>query len=163
MPNQDLAKMHLTPADKAVSSSSINQLLAVYAPYLRNLSPNENKKYGRINETKKLVVNKVNDLHVTNPALQSPDVDWVEFDLDFESRKHYETTAAILMSLANAMTETKRLHDYDNYNNAMIDYKYAQYKDRTEQGTGYDSKVKEISSCRKQKKRRTLNDGTNPI
>jgi hypothetical protein len=163
MPSQNLAKMHMTPADKALSASLINQLLAVYAPYLRNLSPKENKKYGRINETKKLVVNKVNDYHQTNAALQIPDVDWVEFDLDFDSRKHFETTAIKLMGLAKAMTETRRIHDHDNFVNAMIDYHFAQYKDRTEQGTGYDSKVEEIKKCFSKKRKSTLSDGIDPI
>jgi hypothetical protein len=163
MPAQNLAKMHLTPADMAHADNLIDQVLALYAPFLRNLSPEENKKYGRINEKNKLFVNKVMDYHQTQPALQSNDVDWPEFERDFEQRRHYESSVLRLESLAKAMTETRRLHDHDNFVNAQIDYEYARYKNRLDSGLGYDSKVEELQKFFKRDGRAQLTDGTSPI
>ena len=135
---------HVPTTDQTQFDTLIGQAEALIQPYLRNLSEEENGKVGSIDETGKLVVNKVKDYYETQPALSSTDVDWSEFKQDFESRRFYELRALRLMALANAMLETKRLHDYDNYQNALIDYKYAQYKDETSPGLGYDTKVKEI-------------------
>ncbi len=144
MPNQDVISTHFTPAETTQIYSLVGQLEAVVQPYLRNLSEEENNKYGSISEKHKLFVNKTNDLHQTQSALQSPEVDWAEFDADFQSRYTYETVVMRLLALTKAMTETRRLHDYDNFQSALIDFDYAKYKDRTSPGMGYDSKVAEL-------------------
>ena len=144
MANQDVINNHPTPAEKALVASLVGQLEVVLQPYLRNLTDEENVKYGSISEKNKLFVNKDNDLHLSNPALQSPDVNWIEFDADFQSRYLYENLGMRLEFLLKAIGETRRLHDYDNYQCALLDYAYAQYKDRTSPGLGYDSKVKEL-------------------
>ena len=135
---------HVPVVDQTQFDTLISQAEALVQPYLRNLSEEENGKVGSIDEKEKLVVNKVKDYYETQPALASTDVDWSEFKKDFESRKFYELRALRLMALANAMLETKRLHDFDNYQNALIDYDFAKYKDRTSPGLGYDTKVAEI-------------------
>ena len=135
---------HVTPADVTQFDLLIAQTEALIQPYLRNLTPEENTRVGSIAEKEKLMVNKVKDYNDSQPGLSSTDVDWTEFTLDFNSRRFYELRAMRLMALAKAMLETKRLHDHDNYQNALIDYAYAQYKDRTQPGLGYDTKVAEI-------------------
>ena len=47
-------------------------------------------------------------------------------------------------AIAQASTETRRLHDYDNYQNSLLDYKYSKYKMETQPGLGYDAKVEEL-------------------
>jgi hypothetical protein len=144
MPFQDMNNQHLTPADIAQVETLLNQAEAILQPYLRNLSPEENDKIGSIDEKGKLFVNKVKDYRDGQPALSCDDVDWVEFENDFNSRRAYELGATRLMALAKAMLETKRLHDYDNYHNGLIDYEYSKYKDKTSPGLGYDTKVEEL-------------------
>jgi hypothetical protein len=108
---------------------------------LRNLNQAENEKYTTIGEKYKGFVNKAQDYNNTQPALSSPDVDWVEYDADAFDRKFLDTGSARLMALATAMIETKRMHDYDNFQNALIDKKYAVYKSDTSPGLGYDAKA----------------------
>ncbi len=144
MPFQDMNNNHVHVDDQAQFGTDLGLLEALLQPYLRNLSEEENSKVGSIDEKGKLVVNKVKDYRDSQPALSSTDVDWVEYANDYSSRRFYELGALRLMALANAMLETKRLHDYDNYQNALIDYKYSQYKDGTSPGLGYDTKVAEI-------------------
>lgn len=141
---QDMNNNHVPEPDRTQAGTLMDQLEALLQPFLRNLSPEENTKIGSISENNKLFVNKVRDYHTSQPALDSPDVDWTEWEADYESRKFYELAAQRLESLAKAMTETRRLHDYDNYQNALIDYNYAKYKDGTSPGLGYDSKVEDL-------------------
>jgi hypothetical protein len=141
---QDLNNNHVTAASQAQFDTLMDQAEALIQPYLRNLSPEENNRVGRIDEQGKLVVKKVLDYRQSQPALSSGDVDWAEFLNDYNSRNFYELRALRLMALAKAMIETKRLHDYDNYQNSLIDYRYSQYKDSTSPGLGYDTKVEEI-------------------
>jgi len=144
MPFQDVIQNHIAPADIAQTSTLIGQLETLLQPKLRNLNEEENNTYGSINEQNKLFVNKVFDYRNSQPALSSPDVDWVEFSDDYDDRGFLEQTANRLMASAKTMIETKPLHEYDNYQNALIDYDYSQYKDRTQPGLGYDSKVAEL-------------------
>lgn len=144
MPFQDMYNNHVPDVDKTQAGGLIDQLEALLQPYLRNLSSDENTKVGFISENNKLFVNKVRDYQISQPALASPDVDWNEWKADYSSRQFYEQTAQRLEALVKAMTETRRLHDYDNYQNALIDYNYSKYKDGTSPGLGYDSKVEEL-------------------
>jgi hypothetical protein len=144
MPFQDMYNNHIPDLDKDQAGTLMGQLEALLQPYLRNLSPEENTQIGVISESNKLFVNKVKDYHTGQPALDSPDVDWTEFQDDYTSREFLGLAALRLEALAKAMTETRRLHDYDNYQNALIDYDYAKYKDRTQPGLGYDTKVEQL-------------------
>ncbi len=144
MPFQDMKNDHVPDLDRTQTISLIDQIDALLAPYLQNLSEEENTQIGSISEQNKLFVNKVNDFHQVQPALDSPDVDWPEFEADYSSRQFYELIAIRLEGLAKTITETRRLHDYDNYHNGLLDYKYAQYKDSTQPGAGYDTKVAEL-------------------
>lgn len=144
MPFQDLINNHVPQADTDAAILLIDQLETLLQPFLRNLTPEENTTIGTISETNKGFVNKVMDYHQSQPALDSPDVDWTEYEADSNSRQVYELMALRLNALTKAMTETRRLHDHDNYQNALIDYEHAKYKDRTSPGLGYDTKVEEL-------------------
>lgn len=144
MPFQDVIQNHIAGADKVTFATKIGEIETLVQPKLRNLTETENSTYGTINERNKLFVNKVRDYRDSQPALSSPDVDWTEFADDYDDRTFLEQGAARLMALATAMLETKRLHDYDNYQNALVDYAYTQYKNRTQPGLGYDSKENDL-------------------
>ena len=144
MPFQDVIQSHFTDAETLSIETKIAEIETLLQGKLRNLSEEENNKYGTISEKNKLFVNKVADYQSAQPALSSPDVNWAEFDADFEDRLFLEKAATRLQALVKAMLETKRLHDYDNYENASIDYKYSQYKNETQPGLGYDTKVAEL-------------------
>jgi hypothetical protein len=145
MANQNVIEEHFSPADQVAWDAAVLVLRNIVQSRLRELSEEENQRYGTIDEKNKLVVEKINDYRDTQPQLSSGDVDWVEFKADRFDRKFLETGAQTIMALANQMLETKRPHDYDNYQNALIDYRYSQYKATTEPGMGYGSKVQEIS------------------
>jgi len=163
MPFQNIAPDHLSADEMALFDSLLTQAIAIIQPNLRNLSPEENKKYGSIKEQRKLFVDKTNDFHLSQPQLQSTDVDWEEFDRDLKTRNFLETRSTRLTALAHAMEETKRMHDYDNFQNALIDYAYTEYKDGTEPGMGYDTKLAALKPFFKGGGGSTLSDGTEAI
>jgi hypothetical protein len=143
MPNQNMISTHMTQAQYDQANTDLDSLEAVINTYAQNLSEDENSKVGAINETNKLFVNKVLDFHNSQPALDSPDVDWSEFERDHTSRSQYDLLAMRLLSLEKRITETRRLHDYDNYQSGLLDYNYTKYKNGTAPGAGYDSKASE--------------------
>ena len=144
MPFQDVIQQHFTTGHQSDFNSYMAQLETLLQPRLRNLSEEENQTYGTINEQNKLLVNKVRDYRNTQPALSSPDVDWTEFAADYGDRNFTSAASLRLDGLSKALTETRRLHDYDNYQNSLLDYKYTQYKNETQPGLGYDAKAAEL-------------------
>ncbi|MFH1005319.1 MAG: hypothetical protein V1781_07495 [Bacteroidota bacterium] len=144
MPLQDVIQQHFTTTEQTTFNTLMSQLEALLQSKLRNLSEDENNKYGVIKEQNKLFVNKVSDYRNSQPTLSSPDVDWKEFAADFFDRSFLENGVLRLDGLVKAMTETRRLHDYDNYQNSLIDYKYTKYKNDTQPGSGFDVKEAEL-------------------
>ena len=143
MPFHDLLQHHLTTEDLSTIDQSIDALEKVLESRRRNLSPEERKRYGSINETNKLFVNKVYDYSRAQQAMSSPDVDWNEFTADYEDRIALETRITRIRTLLEIMENNKTLHDFDNFQNALMDYSYTQYKKQTTEG-GYVTKYNDL-------------------
>ena len=144
MPFDNLNNNHYTSEEKTSANDAIKTLETILVPKLRNLSPEERVRYGSINEQNKLIVNKVYDYNNNQPNLSSADVDWEEFNKDYDSRTFIQSLMARLQSLMNGLDNTKVLHDYDNYQASLTDYGYSQYKAGTKTA-GFETKVNELS------------------
>jgi hypothetical protein len=142
---------HFNAADETAFDAGVAAILAVVQNRTRNLDEEENRSYGFIKEKSKLFVDKDEDFRDKQPQLSSPDVDWTEFKADKFDRKFLETGAMKLIAIAKQMLETKRLHDYDNYQSALLDKRYTRYKKKTSPGEDYDSKDEELSKFFKSK------------
>ena len=92
------------------------------------LTPEERGRYGAINEQNKLFVNKVRDYQAHSPTLSSPDVNWVEFEKNYQARSFSENMATRLDRLAYQLESAKILHDADNYREALDAYAFTQYQ-----------------------------------
>lgn len=144
MPIDNLGKKHFTEAEKLQLDSSITTILNIVAPKSYNLSPKERSKYGKVGEQKKLFLNKVKELHDSQPFLASPDIDWVEFEADYATRAYSEMKYLELQSVLQMLLNIKILHDRDNLNDALRDYQHASYKNRFGNQIGFSSKVEEL-------------------
>ena len=143
MPLINLRNVHLTPAEISTIKQAMADLETTLQGVDVQLTPEDRIRYGSINEQNKLLVNKVQDFHANSPELSVPEVDWDEFELDYNSRGNYESLIARLESLALNMRNAKILHDYDNYQSALADYSYTAYK--AGGGTpGYETKMNEL-------------------
>ena len=144
MPFDNLNNVHFSPVEKTAALDAITALETALAAKFRNLSAEERKRYGSINEQNKLIVNKVLDYRNNQPALSSADVDWAEFQNDFDSRTFIQATISRLQNIIDGLNNNKILHDYDNYQAALTDYSYSQYKASTK-AAGFETKVAEIA------------------
>lgn len=143
MPFENLNSNHYLAAEKTAVNTNLAALEASLMPKVRNLSADERKKYGSINEANKLIVNKAKDYRASQPALSSPDVDWVEFQSDFDSRDFLQATILRLQNMIDGLSNNKILHDFDNYQAALTDYDYSKYKASTKVA-GFENKVNEM-------------------
>lgn len=140
---KNIIESQLTETDRTAIDDLITQLETALAGKLAALTEEERVRYGSINEQNKLLVNKVRDYRQNSSNMSSPDVNWFEFESDYQTRIFLESRAARLASLAYQMQSTKILHDYDNYQDALDDYAYSQYKKGAGE-PGYTEKVAEI-------------------
>ena len=144
MPFENLTNNHFLPAEKTTVATALASLETTLLPRIKNLSAEERQKYGSINETNKLIVNKAKEYRASQPTLSSPDVDWVEFQNDFDSRDFLQSTILRLQSIIDGLNNNKILHDYDNYQAALTDYDYSKYQASTK-APGFENKVSEMS------------------
>lgn len=140
---KNLIETQMSVAEMTAIDDLITQLETALKGKLTALTEVERVKFGSINEQNKLFVNKVLDYRKNSPALSSPDVDWVEFDSDYEARTFLESRSDKLKSFVYQMQSTKILHDYDNYQDALNDYSFSQYKKGADE-PGFAEKVAEL-------------------
>lgn len=124
----NLNNSHLDNAKLTSILDAITVLETALGDFNYNLSPQDRKRYGSINEQNKLLVNKVYDYNKNQPNLSAPDMDWQEFENDYNSRRNLEGMISRLNSLITKMVDAKTLHDYDNYQAALEDYGFTSYK-----------------------------------
>jgi hypothetical protein len=143
MPFTNFDSRHFTEADKTAVGTALTALETSLLNKTANLDAAERKQYGSVNEQNKLIINKVKDYYETQPGLSSPDIDWAEFSDDFDTRSFIQSVILRLQSLADGLESAKMLHDWDNYQAALLDYDFSKYKAGT-QVPGFKIKVSEI-------------------
>lgn len=142
MPFTNFENRHFSDTEKTEINNLLTALEAALAPKTANLSPDERQQYGSVNEQNKLIINKAKSFNDSQPALSSADVDWPEFDNDFDSRSFIEVVQQRFDSMSDGLKSSKILHDWDNFKAARSDYQYAQYKNDSG-AIGYSTKVEE--------------------
>ncbi|KQR92612.1 hypothetical protein ASG01_11955 [Chryseobacterium sp. Leaf180] len=143
MPISNLNNDHLTAAELNAIEQGIAAAETALQRLTVNLTPQDRKKYGSINEQNKLLVNKVYDYNKSQPNLSVSDIDWVEFEKDYSSRKNLEGLISRLENLLSRLRDAKVLHDYDNYQAALDDYSYTVYKAGS-QAPGFQTKYNDM-------------------
>ena len=139
----NLGRLHLTAAQKTAIDAALTTIETNLLAVTQNLSEEERQKYGSVNETNKLFVNKDREYFITQASLASPDVDWVEFEADFQDRTFADTRLDRIATLTRMLSDFKIVHDFDNYKDALTDYDYSKYKAGTKT-PGYTEKVDEL-------------------
>jgi len=143
MPFFNLNERHYTAVQKAAILEALVSLETALNPMLGTLTPEEKSTYGSVNEKNKLIINKVQDFRKSQASLSSPDVDWDEFERDYESRSFIQGILMRLSTVTGSLESSKTLHDWDNLKAALTDYNYSKYKNSTAT-PGYEIKVAEI-------------------
>lgn len=131
MPVTNLGRLHLTATQKTAIDTALTTIETQLLTVTMNLNAEERKKFGSVKEYNKLFVNKDRDYYLTQPHLASPDVDWVEFEADFQDRVFADTRLDRIATITRMLSDFKIVHDYDNYQDGLTDYDYSQYKANT--------------------------------
>ncbi len=137
----NLNNTHLSAAEAAAAKNAVTQLETALAVITVVLSSNDRQRYGRINEQNKLFVNKVFDLHKNQSNLQTSQIEWDEFDRDYSSRLLMEDIITRLEAIMTKLKSAKILHDYDNYQAALVDYAYTNFMAGSG-GESYENKLR---------------------
>ena len=135
---------HFSDAEKLAVNTALASLELAVSEKVANLSATERQQYGSVNEQNKLIINKVKSFNDTQSVLSSPDIDWREFNSDFDTREFLQTAILRLQSLIDGLGNAKILHDYDNYQASLTDYDFAKYKASTS-AAGFQTKVSEMA------------------
>ena len=143
MPINNLNNAHLTEAQMNDIKTALTTLENALAPLTVTLTPEERKNYGSVNEQNKLLINKVWDYRQNSPHLSQPDLDWAEFENDLKSRQFIENITHRVAAIVERLKNSKILHDYDNYQAALDDYAYTNYKAGSN-AAGYETKMNEL-------------------
>ena len=86
----NLNNQHLAAADVTAAKDLLTNLEATLASINNTLNADDRQRYGSINEQNKLFVNKVYDFNKNLPNLSTSQIDWNEFDNDYNSRLNLE-------------------------------------------------------------------------
>lgn len=141
MPLENIAKNHFSDTEKQQLDDAINTILNIVGANTYNLSAKERSQYGKVGDQKKLLIDKVRDIQKNQPNLCSPDVDWEEFEADYQTRNYATQKLRELASVSLMLLNIRILHDRDNHLDALRDYRYAGYKNEFGNQVGYAAKI----------------------
>ncbi len=139
----NLNNNHLTEPEINAILNALNDLERAMEPLNINLTPEDRNKYGRVDEQNKLFINKVHDFATQQTNLRTMDVDWDEFEKDFKSRAVLENIISRLNNLSIRANNSKIFHDFDNYQDALADYAYTQFRANSKI-VGFEDKYNEL-------------------
>ena len=139
---KNIIESQFTVAEHTAIKAKITDLETAFAGKTGQLDADERTRYGSVNEQNKLVVNKAREYRENKPELSAPNVDWTEFESDYQARVFLENCINRLNALVHDLESTKIMHDYDNFQDALKDYGYSQYQDGAGEA-GYSNKVEE--------------------
>ncbi len=154
---KNLIQDQLTCEEKDKANELISGLENLFFNKLKALTEKERGGVKAINEKNKLLVNKIRDYSQHSQSLRSPDVDWKEFESDYEARVFLEQLMERLNRLSYQVESTKMLHDNDNYDDALIDYAFSQYSKGAGK-PGFTEKVAELKQFFPRSKRIVSDD-----
>ena len=155
----NLAANSLTPNEMQALDALISQVETIILQKAIGLTPQQRQELGSINEKNKLFVNKVWDFMQNHPQHNTQDIDIQNFEKDFDAREFLETRISRLQNLVDMMTNTKILHDHDNYQDALGYYDYLQF--RAKRGVAGASQL--VAELKQFFPRTSSSNNTNPV
>ena len=136
----------ITDAELDTIRINYEAIKAVLAPKFINLEPADRTKYGSINEKNKLVINKVRDYRDNMPALSNPEINWVNYIKNSNTRKNYMMAVDLLNELHELCNDPRTMVDYVLFGEARRDYKFTKYKAEDDGGgaSGFEQKYNDL-------------------
>lgn len=121
-----LVKDHKTEVEEALTK--LENLINPNTPVLTS---EERSFYGKGGgDSNKLLVDDVKTLSTTQPQLNSPLIDWTEFNTDNAAGIALGQWIDRLKAMVYKLESAKMMHEYDNYMDAIDQYAHLDYLSR---------------------------------
>lgn len=124
----DLITNKFTPADWKAIDAALAAIETTLAGKVVNLTPEERKQYGSVNESHKLVINKVKDYLTSHPQLAPTVMNVAEFNNDYAARTEIDTRLRRLNAITEMLDDSQTAFDWDNYQASLTFYNYIKYQ-----------------------------------
>lgn len=122
----------LTEEEKKTMTTAFNTIKAIVEAKLPDLNNEKRGYFGSVHETNKLFITKVREIKTLNPQLVPLEVDWVEYEKDYNARIFYQGVLLMGYGIISRLESAKMMHDYDNYNDSLVFYRYLDFKRRSD-------------------------------
>ncbi len=124
----DLITNQFNARDWAGLDAALTSIETILAGKVVNLTPDERRQYGCVNETNKLFINKVKDYLISNPSLAPPVMNQAEFENDYIARTEIDTRLRRFNIINEMLDDTQTAFDWDNYHAALTFYNYIKFQ-----------------------------------
>ena len=123
----NLISVEFTDQELTRLGNALNEIAQVFSGKVINLTTEERKQYGSIGDKNKVFVDKCKAYMEQNIDTLPKTIDKHEFDKDYKARQQMEEPLRKLLQLAEMLSDTKILLDFDNYNGSLSYYRYVKF------------------------------------
>ena len=123
----NMISVEFTEQELTRLGNALNEIAQVFSGKVINLTPEERKQYGSIADKNKVFVDKCKAYMEQNIDTLPKTIDKHEFDKDYKARQQMEEPLRKLLQLAEMLSDTKILLDFDNYNGSLSYYRYVKF------------------------------------
>ena len=123
----NLISVEFTEQELTILGNALNEIAQLLSGKVINLTPEERKQYGSIADKNKIFVDKCKAYMEQNIDTLPKTIDKHEFDKDYKARQQIEEPLRKLLQLAEMLSDTKILLDFDNYNGSLSYYRYVKF------------------------------------
>ena len=127
MSNNRLNAGALTAQDLSDIKSHLDAIELIVKNKIIDLSVDDRRKYGSVNETNKLFINKIENVIENYPDMLPPRFDIRQFRADKEQRELLEQQIDAMNIVSYQLQSTKIANDFNNYKAALSVYAYLQF------------------------------------
>ena len=123
----NMISVEFTEQELTKLGNALNEVMQLLSGKVVNLSPDERMQYGSIADKNKVFVDKCKAYMEQDPATVPNTLNKHEFDKDYKARQQMEEPLRMVLRIAEMLSDTKILLDFDNYNGSISYYRYVKF------------------------------------
>ena len=123
----NMISVEFTEQELTKIANALNEVMQLLSGKVVNLSPDERMQYGSIADKNKVFVDKCKAYMEQDPATVPNTLNKHEFDKDYKARQQMEEPLRMVLRIAEMLSDTKILLDFDNYNGSISYYHYVKF------------------------------------
>ena len=123
----NMISVEFTDQELTKLGNALNEVMQLLSGKVVNLSPDERMQYGSIADKNKVFVDKCKAYMEQDPTTVPNTLNKHEFDKDYKARQQMEEPLRMVLRIAEMLSDTKILLDFDNYNGSISYYRYVKF------------------------------------